>query len=116
MSEFIKFECLNRLREDNPTYECRHILAGPALDTLLAHNFKHPFKDTRYCQACNTFWGITIRSMGGMVELEILKDRIDFVKVDSVFLGVDVKGRKIKGGSSRDKSIRNKGEQKNTKQ
>jgi hypothetical protein len=54
--------------------------------------------------------------MGGMVELEILKDRIDFVKVDSVFLGVDVKGRKIKGGSSRDKSIRNKGEQKNTKQ
>jgi len=113
MSEFVKFECLNRLREDNPTYECRHILAGPALDTLSRHDFTYPFVDIRYCQACNTFWKITIRSMNGIVEQEIVKDRIDFVKAESVFLGVDVKGRKIKGGSTRGDNFRNKSKQEN---
>jgi len=109
MSEFLKFECPNRLREDNPTYECRHILAGPSLDTLQAHDFTYPFEDTRYCQACNTFWKITINSMSDLIKFEMVKGRVDFVKASSVFLGIDVKGRNLKGGSSRDNDIRNKG-------
>ena len=98
MEEFLKIECPNRLREVNPTFECRHMMAGPALETLQLHDFSHPFVDTRYCSACNTFWKVTITGMDELLDLELLDGPINFVKSSKLFVGATIEGNKLKVG------------------
>jgi len=110
---YLKIECPNRLREDYPAYECHHLLAGVAIETLGMHDFSKPFKEMRYCQSCNVFWEVTIEKMGGVIAFDLITTPIEFTKVSDVFSGVIVKGRKTRGRS--DNNRRNKGKQKGTK-
>ena len=103
MDKFIGLRCLNRVKESNSGFECRHILAGVSLDTLEKYDFAAgPFVEIRYCVACNVFWRITIQGLGDVVEMEVIDTSVEgpipFLESEEVFSSVVIKGRKIKGG------------------
>ncbi len=119
MKQFIGLRCLNRVKESNSAFECRHILAGVSLDSLENFDYsKGPFREIRFCGSCNTFWDVTINGINDVAEMSIIDVdelkrnglKIPFLDIEDVFSSVVIKGRKIKGGKV-DNTLKHRGEQ-----
>lgn len=97
--DYIELRCPNRPRKDDEAWECRSMLAGVSLSTLLAHDWKKPFKDMRYCHHCG-HWEITIESMQSVPvfkKIDVEKDgKIRFIPFKDIFSIFEVDGRKLK--------------------
>lgn len=88
----LDFKCRGD-QKNNPEYTCGVRLGGPALDSLLLHDFKSsPLVDVRHCPKCG--WvRITIRGLDVPPLMEVLgkQVRIDFIKPEDVFKFVEIR-------------------------
>lgn len=89
--EFLEIRCRCK-RKDSPL-ECRTILGGFSLETLLSHNFEvSPFIDIRYCSLCHSMIKVTIKNLEEIPLIEAMpkSERIAFVKPENLFKFVEV--------------------------
>lgn len=99
MIRYLRFECPNRYREGSDT-ECRHSLAGPAIETLKAHSWDKPFIDTRFCPSCKCYYKITLRGLSAIPQFVMIDrdKKINWIAFDKVFPLVKIRGRRITRG------------------
>lgn len=89
---FLKLKCRGRQR--HTPLECRTLIGGPTLETLQSHDFsKGPFVDVRFCHECRRWNKVTLISLDGVPEMEVLPKgtKINFIDFSSVFRFLKVK-------------------------
>lgn len=96
--KFLEFRCPNSPHEGS-NYVCHHELAGPAMLTLMDHDFtKSAFVDCRYCEKCGVFWQVTITGLNTPPTFELIRPsldvKLDFLSAERFFGTLNVSGRK----------------------
>ncbi len=89
--KYLRFKC--KRKQKNTPLECRGMLGGISIETILSHNYKDsPFKDIRYCQECRRMIEITITDLDSIpVMVALPKDeKVDFVDPEDVFRLIEV--------------------------
>lgn len=89
--DFLEIRC--RCKQKNTPLECRSLLGGPSIDTVLNHDFSSaPFIDIRYCPGCKRMMKITITDLTTIPVIEALPKqyRLNFKKIEDLFKFVEV--------------------------
>jgi len=91
--KYLRFECPNCPSKSRSAMECRRLMGGISLNSLIDYDFNVPFVDIRHCPTCSIFWKITIKGLMYPIQYEPYDGYIDFVNLDQLTC---IKGRKIR--------------------
>ena len=79
---FLEYRCPNTTENKGIKYQCRAILGGPEVESLMGFNFIKAFKDIRFCPKCHTFFEVTLINNKLLPTYRVIKkdEKIDFTQ------------------------------------